>query len=390
MAILVSIVGFIGRQAGRIVSTALGWASTLLFGRVPKSRQLLLAVITLGSLAWVAMVLGILVPSIGTFLLAAIPTPAFVDEGWVRLAMLGGAIVTPLLIGVGSVFVGDASQQPGGLALVKQVLRGYPLAFLLAFILVFLALVGVARKLRSIAKGWTDAHIPIVVKPGGYETMVQDLEDALDQAGLQVDRRTTPAVLSAPARLVAAVAGGGVRFLVPDSLTMLASPALEIGLYPSDISISGKKHELARARAAIASRLTSTTAHFTSSRESQAIEDRLDRLAKARPTLDATGSVALPGAVDDDLAAIDRALAILDVDYDEWEVLYRVRLQIERDLLAGSRVGEAFPGGRAKPAVVPRDGPSPWASVLGAAAIGLVALDVGLLVADRVRPPRSG
>src|SRR4029079_16647788 len=110
---------------------------------------------------------------------------------------------------------------------------------------------------RSLYKRWTDAHIPIVVRPGGYEVMVHDLEEALDQAGLAVDRRPAPRVLSVPAHLVAAVAGGGVRALVPDRLTMLASPALEVGLYPSDISISGNKRELARARAAIASRLTS-------------------------------------------------------------------------------------------------------------------------------------
>ena len=215
MAIFASIFAFVGQQAGRLLTTALGWASTLLFGRVPKSKQLLLAIITLGSLAWVAMLLGVLVPGIGTFLLAAVPAPAFVDQAWIRLAMLGGAIVTPLLIGAGSVFISDASQRPNGLGLVRQVLRGYPLAFLLAFILVFLAVVGVARKVRSLSKGWSDAHIPIVVKPGGYETMVNDLEDALDQAGLAVDRRTAPEVLSAPAHLVAMVAGGGVRYLVP-------------------------------------------------------------------------------------------------------------------------------------------------------------------------------
>jgi hypothetical protein len=388
MAFLLSIFAFIGKQAGRIVSVALGWASTLLFGRVPKSRQTLLAMITLGSLVWVAMLLGVVVPSVGTFMLALVPVPDFVDEGWIRLAMLAGAIITPLFIGIGSVFVADVSQLPGGMALVKQVLRGYPLAALLAFILVFLAVVGVARKMRSISKGWTDAHIPIVVKTGGYETMVHDLEDVLDQAGLAVDRRPAPAILSAPGRLVAAVAGGGVRTLLPDGLIMLASGTLEIGLYLSDISMSGTKLEVARARAAIASRLASTAAHFTTSRETQAIEDRLDRIARATPTLNAAGAPALPAWVDEELAAVDKALANLDVDYEEWEVLYRVRLQIERDLLVGSRVGEAFPGARPRPAVVANPGGSAWSSAFGAAAVVLVAIDAGLVVMDRIRPRR--
>ena len=44
----------------------------------------------------------------------------------------------------------------------------------------------------------------------------------------------------------------------------------------------------------------------------------------------------------EDLRAIDPTLATLDVEYSEWEVLYRMRLQIERDQLVGSSVGQGL------------------------------------------------
>jgi len=44
----------------------------------------------------------------------------------------------------------------------------------------------------------------------------------------------------------------------------------------------------------------------------------------------------------EDLRAIDPTFATLDVEYSEWEVLYRMRLQIERDLLVGSSVGQGL------------------------------------------------
>jgi len=389
MAIFAGLFAAVGQQAGRILTTALGWASTLLFGRVPQNRQLLLSVETLGSIAWVAMVAGVLIPSVGTFLLAAIPAPSFVQDGWIRLAMLVGAIVLPLLIGVGSLLLVDASDRPRGTGLIGAVLRGYPLAFLLAFTLVFLAVVGVARWVRSLARRWTDAHIPIVVRPGGYDTVVADLEDALDQAGLAVNRRPAPAVMSVPARLVGAVAGGGIRALVPDRLTMLASRTLEVGIYPSDIAISGIKADVARARAAVASRLTSTAAHLTTSKESQAVEDRLEALAKARPTFDAEGDPILPEDVVVELRRIDEILARLDVDYDEWEVLYRMRLQVERDLRTGAPVGEAFPGQRgpySAPAPVAAPRPFGAEAILGVVGIALAAIDVGVALLDRFRP----
>jgi len=342
MAILATLFAAIGRQAGRVLTTALGWASTLLFGRVPRQKQLLLSLITLGSLAWVVMLLGIILPNVGTFLLTALPLPGFIDQNWVRLAMLIGALATPLLVGLGGLFVVDTGSRPSGMEAARQVLRGYPIAFLLAFTLFFLAIVGGVRKGRTLARRWTNAHIPIVVHAAGYATMVDDLEMALRESGLTVQRRPAAAILAVPARLVGRVAGGGVRALVPDKLTTLYSPVLEVELYPSDIAISGQKVAVARARAAIASRLTATAAYLTTSKEAQAVEDRLDRIIQARKMMDLEG---LPGRSDallEELRALDATLATLDVDYAEWEVLYRMRLQIERDLLVGSPVGQAL------------------------------------------------
>ncbi len=42
MAILAALIAFGSRFATKILTTTLGWASTLLFGRVPASRQILL------------------------------------------------------------------------------------------------------------------------------------------------------------------------------------------------------------------------------------------------------------------------------------------------------------------------------------------------------------
>jgi hypothetical protein len=342
VALLAALFAALGKQAGRVLTTALGWASTLLFGRVPQHKQLLLSLITLASLAWVVMLLGIVLPSLGTFLLTALPLPGFIDQNWVRLAMLIGALVMPVVVGLGGRFIVDTGSRPTGLGAVRQLLRGYPVAFVLAFTILFLAIVGGVRKGRTLSRRWTDAHIPIVVHAGGYAIMVDDLEKALRESGLTVERRPAAAIVAMPARLVGRVAGGVVRALVPDELMTLYSPVLEVELYPSDIAISGQRVAVARARAAIGSRLTATAAYLTTSKEAQTVEDRFDRIIQARKTMDSEG---LPGRSDallEELRALDATLATLDVDYSEWEVLYRMRLQIERDLLVGSPLGQAL------------------------------------------------
>ena len=197
--------------------------------------------------------------------------------------------------------------------------------------LVFLAGLAVYRKAWSLARRWTDAHVPLVVEPGHYEDVARDLDDALSGAGLDVTPRPAPSVMSRPAQWLARVAGRESAALVPDHMVQLHGPDLDVLVYPMDLLISGTSGNVMRARAAMASRLTTSAAHLTVSAEAQGLEDRLTRLARgASPEV----APAYDDATADELAAIDHLLATVEVPYDEWEVVYRQRLQVERDLRA--------------------------------------------------------
>ena len=324
MALFAPLIAFIGRQIGRLVQMVFGWATLLLFGRVPQSKQLLLAGVALGSVLWVVAVLGILFPDIGAFLIAFVPAPDFVDDTVIRIAMLGLAVVLPIGVGVAGLFLMDPADRPDGIGgKLKQILRGYPYAAVLAVVIVFLAIVAPAFKIRSIVKRWEDAHVPIVIKPDGYDQVADELEQALDSAGLDLRRTGAPRVLELPSKLLARVGGESVRRLVPDRLAMLKSGELEVTIHPSDVAIAGGKEPVARARAAIADRLTETAAHLTTSAEAQEVEDAIRALKD--PSSDVSPADVLP--------KIDERLARLTIPYEEWEVLYRQRLQVERDEL---------------------------------------------------------
>lgn len=339
MTVLVSAFGFLGRFAGDLLTSALGWASSLLFGRVPRSHQIFLILMMAGSFLWIVVVLSLLVPSVASFLLSATPHPAFVDRGWLAFVLLVGVIVLPLGVGFAGYLVPADGQRPTGPAAVGEVLRGYALAPLISGLLVFLAGVGLTRKARSRRRGWSDTHVPIVVKPGGYQQMVADLQDALARADLAATAVDAPWVLTMPARLLTGVAGGNVRKLRPDRLIELKRRGLRIGVYPSDIAISGSARDRTRARAAILSRMMTTSAHLTTSAEAQEVEDRIGKLGSSDARK--AGSHRAARAA---FTAIDAKLLDLEVPTDEWDILYRLRLQIERDLLAGIEPGTAFPG----------------------------------------------
>jgi hypothetical protein len=377
MAVIATVFGILGRFAGKVLTMSLGWASTLLFGRVPRDRQVFLAAITFGAVIWAVLVVGVLVPDVGSLLLTFMPIPPWVEEDWVRLGMLAGAIVLPLVLGGATMLLVKPEDRPRGIGQVAvQILRGYPLAAGLSLMLVFLAVIGIGRKVSSLLRRRTDAHIPIVLKPGGYERLVDDLEAAIDDAGVTVTEADAPAVLVVPGRILATVAGAHVRSLLPDRLVQLKGEDVEILIYPSDVAISGTAATVTRVQAAVASRLTTAEAWMTMSEEGQRIEDLLAHLAKAAPAEPMRTKV---------LDEVDRRLASRDIPYDEWEVLFRERLQVERDLLTGVRPGSAGP---AQPAG--RRGSirglrvaDPVGLVAAVVGVALMALNAMLVLAER-------
>jgi hypothetical protein len=377
MAIVGSIFAMLGRFAGRLLNTALGWATILLFGKVDGHKQTLLLVIALGSLVWVATVLGVVFPEVGTFLLTFVPLPEFVDDNMVRLVMLGLAILIPLAIGAAAVFIAEPSSRPSGLGIVGGIVRGFPFTFALAVTILLLAVVSLVRKARSLAKRWEDAHVPVIVKPGGYDRVLQDLQDVLNRAGLRVQPRPAPTALSVAPRLLDAIAGRALGGLVPDRLMLLRARDLEVLVYPSDVAIAGAKGAVATARAAIADELTESPAYLTASAEAQRIEDALREIARQPEG---------PVVALERVRRLDEELAGLTVPFDEWETVYRERLQVERDLLAAiERAPLSLETGGQEAAREPV-GPVGW--FVAAAGMALLALDVALLIERRLTTAR--
>src|SRR5207237_412016 len=67
MAILQLILTSIFRSLGKILNTAFGWATALLFGKVPEKRQIYLSVIAFASILWLVVLLGVVFPRFAAF-----------------------------------------------------------------------------------------------------------------------------------------------------------------------------------------------------------------------------------------------------------------------------------------------------------------------------------
>jgi hypothetical protein len=321
---IISILGIVGRAVGRVLTSSLGWATSLLYGRVPAANQKYVEAMFGAAVLWGALVIITLVPPVLRFVLATTPFVPSVGLNLLRAALIAGLVLLPALVGVASVFVPAPANRPKGIAIVGHILRGYPLAVILAGMAIVLPLAGAARAVGSLRRGWRDLQIPIVVKPRGYESMLDEVESALRRRDIVLERHPAPAILEIPGRVLALVAGRDVGDLLPDRMIELRGRDIEVGVYPSDIVISGTPELRLLARAALTTSLANAAAHFTTSAESQKVEDRLEVIARS--------STSIPDALAE-VEAVDRELAGLDVPSSDWDILLRLRLQAERDVL---------------------------------------------------------
>ena len=340
MTTIFSLFGILGRFAGDLLTSALGWASSLLLGRVPRSHQIFLVLMMAGSFLWLVIVAAVILPSIAAFVLTTTPHPGFISGPWLATALLVTAVILPLVVGLAGYLVPTDDERVGGLAPLLEMARGYLLTPLISALLVFLAVVGIVRKVRSRRHGWVDTHVPIVLAPGGYDGLVTGLEGALGAAGLPASISDAPRVLTMPAWVLTRVAGPNVRKLRSDRLVELCATDLRVGVYPYDIAISSRADDRLRVRAAILAGLTRAGAHQTTSAEGQAFETRLQALQAAanrhRPPAAATLS--------NTFEAVDADLLRVPTSTDEWDILFRLRLQVERELLHRIVARDAFLG----------------------------------------------
>lgn len=327
MAIIQALLAIVLRSAGRLLNTAFGWATIMLFGKVPRDRQMYLSAIAFGSVIWLIALLTIGLPAVGAFLFAFVTPPPWLDRKWIRLGMLAAAIVIPALIGWLSTHMVAREQRPrGARATVLAILRGYPYTFGLALTLIVMTVFAPVLKLRDLGRRWTTAHVPVMIEPGDYLDVVDEVRQALDAGGLPTTPKRAGWTLRLPTRILAVFARRPLADVMAERLTRLHGEHVEVLVHPSDLVISGRETDAAHARAIVSEHLTLTKAYLTWDKDANDLEDRLRgvwRDLAARRTAQARAT----------LADVVTRLHALNVPYEEWEVLFRETLLAERALL---------------------------------------------------------
>jgi hypothetical protein len=309
----------------RSTSFALGWATSLYFGQVPGRQGRMLSVMSLMAAGWVIVIFGFAIPILtGAALEAAGVIEDNFDVQWLHyLGLMAAIIGLPPAVAAVTVFGEFHGERSIG-TWMRLVPISYPATFMLGVsVLQMVAftpflLFGRLRRKQNLIQ------IPLVMREGtDDDDLVQAVHDALRQIGIE-DIEVTEArgpkvwpmrtVGFATKHLLGAVVRGTPMHLVAGDLSIYA--------YATNISVVGPKEETYRVRAAVERELAFCQAYLTWNEDAQTFEDELMEAH--------TGANGDIGALRERLDGLQRDMDSASLSGEEWNLLYRLRLQVEQ------------------------------------------------------------
>lgn len=324
----------------RGASFALGWATALYFGQVPGRQGRMLSVISLVAAAWVILVIGFAVP---IFTGAVLEATGVIEENFdVRfihyLGLVAGIVLVPPIVAAIAVW-GEFHDERSVRAWLRLVPVSYPATASLGAAVVLMVLFTPFLLVQRWRHGKKYVQVSLAMREGtDDDDIVEALRDALGSIGITDARvREATGIKTWPLRAVGFAVEHLLGAVVRGDPVRVEADDVEIYAYATNISIQGPKEEAYRVRAAIVRKLGFHDAYLTWNEDAQAIEDELLRAHK-----EFDGDV---DALRDRLDEIQERMDTESLDDEEWDALYRRRLQIE--LAARSGRSEKAPEGRA-------------------------------------------
>jgi hypothetical protein len=260
----------------------------------------------------------------------------------VRLVWVGLAFAIPLGVGVavGQNAPGDTPHRTRAWRWLR-VWRGFPitLGLALAFGIIFVTVPIV--KIVARVRRRHSAEIPLIMTASAYHDVAAKIRDVLERHGFHFRSAAPDWWVATPIRLLSRLGGSDVRSHVPKRLEHFVTADLAISLYPTGLVLSGRPDRLTWAHGLIAESVVRTAGLQTTDPKAQALEQRLRALWKR---VEADRAERDPhGPVGHALEQITRELRTLQVQWDDWQALYREILQLDRALLGQRQLLDAEP-----------------------------------------------
>src|SRR6266849_2131611 len=281
VAILQALISLIARSAGKILNAIFGWAVVALFGQTSPKEQTKLSAVVAAAAAWPLLVLGIAVPRVTLFVVSFVPLSKSVPSLWLRIVWIALALLVPVVVGavIAARSPPSVLPEPGW----KKFLRGFQVTLALAIAFLLMLVVAPGLKIANALTGRIDVRLPVLLMKGAGPELVDALVAALLAYGIEVHPAEPPWTMTAPAGVLRRLGGRAFSSFVGEETLYRVGEGLQLNLNPNELLLRGKP-------------------------------DRVLRALVAR------------------VHEIAREMSRSDVPFDEWQIVYRELLQLDRAL----------------------------------------------------------
>ena len=312
------------QAVSKSASFALGWATALYFGQVPGRQGRVLSVISLLALAWLVVLVGFGIPIFGGALLDALGVIGrnFDVQPVHYLALTGAILFTPPFV-AGAVVHGNFLDERSVRAWLRLLPVSFPATFMLGLSVLQMVLLTPVLLYQRWRQKRRLLQVPMVMREGTDEDdLVEAVRSCVRAAGIgEATLREATGPRSWPMRTLGFAARHLLGAVVRGEPLRVAADDLEIFAYATNIAILGPAEHAHRVRAAVEREVAFCDAYLTWNDDAQQFEDELMAAAK-----DSDGD--LP-TLRRRLEGIQERIDSAKLNSEEWNVLYRLRLQVE-------------------------------------------------------------
>jgi hypothetical protein len=319
------------RALGKATTFSLGWATSLFFGQIPGGKERVVSMLSAIAFAWllITYVGGgfaatiLLLHATGHF---ALDDPV-IGDGRMQAVALGIVLLPPLLTYIAE--KSDLTEPFSVFRWLKRLPTSYPIALSLGAGVALMLVIGPIVLLRRRRAGKRTHHIPVLVAEGRFSELVDDIVDELGRVtGKKPVVGALAGLWAMPMRTMRYAGERLFGSIVRDHPVLVVAGAVEVAAHATDVNVTAPAKDAYWLRAALYKRFGLGRMYLTWSADTQALERRL-------------WSVHLDerSTINERRKKLDRLEHDIDhaaIGSDEWNVLYRVVLQL-REALGAAR-----------------------------------------------------
>lgn len=309
----------------KTASFALGWATALFFGQIPGSKGRVLSIVSLVAVAWVIAGVGAFIPLAAGIVAqeAGLIGAASVEIEPLQLFGIAAGLILAPPAATAYAEWSELQRERSLQRWLRRIPVSYPVIGSLGISVLQMVLITPILTLRRMQQHRKLLQIPMVVREDAFDELADDLCRLLGKLVGEARREELTGPVSWPMRTIGLATKFLLGSVVRGDPLLIRGDVVDIAVHATNLTVTGPEKLAYQVRAAIEKELAFSAVFLTWSETSQHLEAKLKELHD-RSNRDPRRLI---GRLDELQTEIDAA----ELKNDEWNMLYRLRLQIERD-----------------------------------------------------------